>query len=262
MIEASVILDGVRVNYRRFGHGPDVVFVHGWSSSGRMWVHLRPWLEAHYRCWLLDLPGCGDSEKPEAGWYSIPQYTALLRAFTQVLGLGRVHLVGHSMGGLVALDTAATHPAWLAKLFVINPVVSGQATARPFVQFKPNRAVMAWMLQMSPKVVEPLLARGEKLHPGVKFLRRRNEDFNKGTLDAMWDTGVATVTYSVVARLPYIQAPTLVLLGNRDVTASNREGRMAARLIPQARLVVLATGHHPTDDKPTVTTDLMREFFE
>src|SRR5262245_49370027 len=99
-------VDGLLIHYNVIGNGPDAVFVHGWGASRRMWSHAASALAEHYRCWSLDLPGCGDSDRPVDHWYSIPNFTALLRGFMEGHGLRQVRLVGHSMGGMITLNLA------------------------------------------------------------------------------------------------------------------------------------------------------------
>src|SRR5260221_974861 len=126
----TTLVNGWRIHYDVQGAGPDIVFVHGWASSSKMWAGLVPPLAADYRCWSLDLPGFGDSDKPAPLWYSIPNYTALILAFARQQGLGPLRVVGHSMGGLITLDLGARHPEQSARLVAINPVITGRPRLR------------------------------------------------------------------------------------------------------------------------------------
>jgi 3-oxoadipate enol-lactonase len=260
MVESDVDILGLRLHYWMTGHGMDVLLVHGWASSGRMWSHVVPMLANRYRCWLLDLPGFGDSDKPGEGWYSIPHYTEVLREFMHTLGIHQAHVVGHSMGGMITFDLAVTHPDVVKSVIAINPVVSGKATIRPLAHLRHGRAVMDFALRISPRVILPLLKQGDGLHQSVKYLRRRNEDFSKGTTASVIASGQAILRYDLASRLPGINAPTLVIIGTQDLTLSNDEGRLAARSIPNARLIALPTGHQTTDDAPALTAELICDF--
>lgn len=254
-------VNGLQLHYTVEGQGPDVVFIHGWLSSRRMWAHLAADLASAYRCWTIDLPGCGDSEKPADGWYSIPNYTASLREFMRLTGIARASVVGHSMGGLIALDFAAEHRELVDRLVTINPVVSGRATIRPLARRIWSRPLLGLTLRLSPMLIQPVLDQPLlNTVAGVEFLRRRTQDFAKGTVDSIIGTGRATVAYSVASRLPMITAPTLVLLGTLDMMISNQEGQLVARRVPGARLTALRAGHVVTDDRPAETLQLVREF--
>src|SRR3990172_5691229 len=89
----TLTVNNINIHYNVEGRGPDVVFIHGWVASRRMWAHITAGLTGAYRCWAIDLPGCGDSDKPTDGWYTIPNYTASLREFMRLAGLQRVRLV-------------------------------------------------------------------------------------------------------------------------------------------------------------------------
>jgi pimeloyl-ACP methyl ester carboxylesterase len=264
MHEHTVTLRGINIHYRVEGQGPEVLLIHGWVSSRRMWAHLSSQLAAAHRCWALDLPGCGDSDKPADAWYSIPNYTDLLREFMHALGLHRAHVVGHSMGGMIAFDLAAAHPEAVERLIAINPVVTGRGRLRRLTQLNwdSSRPLVDLTLRLSPKVMQPVLSHplGDKLHHGVKHIRRRTEDFLKGTSDSLLGSGRAVLTYDVAPRLARIIAPTLIILGSRDMVVPNSEGRLAAARIPEARLEVMRAGHLLTDDLPAQTAQLVREF--
>lgn len=260
MHNGHLTLNGLRVHYHQIGAGPDVLLLHGWGSSRRMWWHLAPGLAAQHRVWALDLPGFGESDKPEDDWYSIPNYTTLVRAFIEAMVLGRTHLIGHSMGGMIAFDVSAAHPEMVERLVTINPVVTGRTTLRPFARLNTSRQALALALRASNVIFQPVLRESGKLVHGITYLHRRFEDFAKGTVDSIIASGRATVSYNVIPRLPHITAPTLVIVGNQDPTIPSAEGRLAARTIPNAQLTVLAAGHHPTDDIPAKTLRVVQDF--
>src|SRR3990172_3827194 len=106
----------LNLHYRVLGVGPDVLLIHGWASSWRMWQATMESLAPRFRCWALDLAGFGDSDKPSNGWYALPNYTAIACAFAEAAGLERAHLGGHSMGGMIALDLAAAQPGFVRRL--------------------------------------------------------------------------------------------------------------------------------------------------
>ncbi len=263
MKSGTAILNGVTIHYSVEGRGPDVLMVHGWSSSRRMWAHLSAALSPHFRCWSLDLPGFGDSDKPADDWYSIPNYQAVVAQFMEAMGLWEVRLIGHSMGGLIALDFSATYPERVSKLVVINPVVTGRAYIAPLAGWKPGPAVLDNTQRLSRRLVRPVLKHqwSKVLSPNVRYLQQRNDDFARATVESLFGSGRATLDYDVLGKLPCIAAPTLIILGALDTTVPNSEGHLVAVEAPRARLVVLNVGHVVTDDRPAQTLRLIREFF-
>jgi pimeloyl-ACP methyl ester carboxylesterase len=255
----TTLINGCNIHYDVQGAGPDVLFLHGWASSSKMWGGLLPELAAAYRCWSLDLPGFGDSDKPAPHWYSIPNYTALVLAFVQQQGLGPLRLVGHSMGGLIALDLGARHVEQVRRLVAINPVITGRPRLRPLARPGYSLQFLQWALRVSPPMMQPLLA-----HPlGYRVnsllpIRRRTEELFKSTADSLLSSGRAIVGYDLTQLLHRITAPTLIVVGDRDSSVSSREGRFAAAQIATATLHVMRAGHMLTDDRPAEVVQLLK----
>src|SRR5260221_13191994 len=113
--------------YRVCGSGPDVLLVHGWISSGRMWERLMRHLAPDYRVWAIDLLGFGDSRNADSAHaLSIDNHVELVVAFCQALGIAPYAVIGHSMGGAIAVTFALEHPELIDKLVLVSPVVTGR----------------------------------------------------------------------------------------------------------------------------------------
>jgi pimeloyl-ACP methyl ester carboxylesterase len=96
-----------RIAYRRFGRGPDVVFVHGWPLHSGTFRALVPLLADRFTCHLVDLPGSGRTESPADAPVDFPSQAAVVRAAIDALGLSRYALVAHDSGGFIARLVAA-----------------------------------------------------------------------------------------------------------------------------------------------------------
>src|SRR5215203_3624289 len=128
-------LEGVWIRYDIIGGGPAVVLVHGWLSSSRIWEQLAARLAQRFTVYTLDLPGFGESDKPLSG-YGIRNGSRLLYAFCAHFGLTRANVIGHDLGGAMAVKLAADHPDVVGRLFyalgrVARPV--RRLWMRPFV---------------------------------------------------------------------------------------------------------------------------------
>src|SRR5690349_14735388 len=99
--------------------GPAVVLVHGWSSFKEIWWSTLQALAPSVRAFAPDLPGHGDTPLP--GPVSMRQVAGRLAQFCAARGLGRIGLVGHSMGGHVALELAVAPPALIDRLVLVDP---------------------------------------------------------------------------------------------------------------------------------------------
>lgn len=114
----KVLANGIELNYRQVGDGPDIVFIHGLAANHAFWnLQLLLPIARQYRATTYDLRGHGYSEMPGSG-YSSGSMVADLIGLLDALEIDRAHLVGHSFGGVVAVHCAALHPDRVASLTV------------------------------------------------------------------------------------------------------------------------------------------------
>jgi pimeloyl-ACP methyl ester carboxylesterase len=119
-IDASVTLRGLDFHYREHpGPGRPIVLLHGLASNSRWWILVGPLLAQRFRVLALDQRGHGESATPDGG-YDFASVVGDLAAFIDALGLERPVVVGHSWGGNVALDYAATHPERPAGIVLVD----------------------------------------------------------------------------------------------------------------------------------------------
>jgi pimeloyl-ACP methyl ester carboxylesterase len=112
-------LEGVWIRYRIIGGGPAVVLVHGWLSSSRIWEQLAGRLAQRFTVYTLDLSGFGESDKPLSG-YGVRNGSRLLYAFCAHFGLTRANIIGHDLGGAMAVKLAADYPDVVGRLVIIS----------------------------------------------------------------------------------------------------------------------------------------------
>ena len=94
------------ISVEQFGQGPDLVLLHGWGMNGAVWHGIAQQLAPHYRVHLVDLPGFGNSLLADEVDYSLPWLAEQVAAILPQ----KCHLLGWSLGGLVASQLALTHP--------------------------------------------------------------------------------------------------------------------------------------------------------
>jgi len=111
-------LEGTWIRYNVIGGGPPVLLVHGWLSSSRAWEQLAPRLAQRFTVYTLDLAGFGESDKPLSG-YGVRNGSRLLYAFCAHFGLTRTGVVGHDLGGAMAVKLAADHPDVVGRLVLV-----------------------------------------------------------------------------------------------------------------------------------------------
>ena len=122
LFAADVTYDGAKVHYESYGNGTDaVVFIHGWTCDLTFWRGQAPVYEKH-RSLLIDLPGHGQSAKPEVA-YTQERFARAVDAVMRDAGVQRAVLVGHSMGGPVALTFLRLFPAKTKGLVLVDAFI-------------------------------------------------------------------------------------------------------------------------------------------
>jgi pimeloyl-ACP methyl ester carboxylesterase len=277
LIEMPTIqVDQHTIHYSVEGSGPDVLLIHGWASSQRMWERPASRLaSAGFRAWALDLPGCGESRSFGAtnGWYTIPNLTGVVAAFAERVGIERMALVGHSMGGSIALELTDRRPEAVSALVLVSPAVGGRLGlslhllfesrwGRRLLELSQRHNALARLGGLStfgaPWFGAPWLSRSLRagLYRDAQDLARTAPQAAIGGLRGVLD-------FDFTDRLAQIRTPTLVIVGARDATVPPREGEQAASKIPGARLVKLrGVGHQPVDERPEEFDHLLLGFLK
>ena len=230
-----VEIEGAPVTYAEIGSGPPVLFVHGLGGSWQNWLENMPFFAAAgRRAIALDLPGFGSSPMPP--WeISVPAYGRLLNGFCAALGLDDVVLVGNSLGGFIAAETAIAMPAWIDRLVLVS------AAGISHAEMKRGPVVAgARMLHLLNPVAQNLNAAGLR-RPGLRQIafqgvfrhpqRIRRELLYEFSVNGVGRPGflpsVASLTgYDFLHRLEEIAVPTLIVWGRDDlvVPASDAPG--------------------------------------
>jgi pimeloyl-ACP methyl ester carboxylesterase len=170
----------------------------------------------------------------------------------EALGIERPALVGHSMGGTIALEMAARRRPGLACVVAVNPVVTGRVYSRTIVMHD------GWVdsaVRVSRRVwptASRLLARPPQAvrRRAPPYALRNGEDLATATADSVLGSMRAVLRWDLRDRLALIEASTLIVVGSADRVVSPEEGEIAAQQIPGAELLVLPAGHHPNDEAP------------
>ena len=209
-------------------HGPPLVLLHGLAGSGAWWKRNLPALSGAFRVTAVDLPGFGSSH-PDARLI-LDELPAQLDALLDELGIERAHVMGHSMGGLVAGGLAADHPERVDRLVLVD---AGFLSLDPTWRHRVSGPLktLPWT---SPTILPTLLRDVARAGP-VRMARATAELMRED-----WRH-----------KLPSITAPTLVVWGEHDRVCNPRIGQQIAATVPDARLVIIpGAGHNPMWEKP------------
>lgn len=166
-------LDGLAIHYLVEGRGPAVLLVHGLGGFAESWRHNIDYLSRQATVYAIDLPGFGLSGKPRAV-YRLPFFAEAVRGFADAMGLGRLALVGHSLGGAVAAAYAAAHPEDVERLALLGAVVPGFGYRMSWVYRMlavPGIGELMWLCA-TPRLYRAAIARcfAEPVSEEVAFL--------------------------------------------------------------------------------------------
>ena len=223
---------------------PVVLLLHGLGSCGDDWAPQLPALAARYRVLTVDLPGHHRSARPR-GTLSIARMAEEVETLLDRLALERVHAVGLSLGGCVALALAMHAPARVQSLTLVNTFAHLRPTGLRAAARGAGRALLALAAPMS------LVARyvAHEAFPGTDQAALR--EAARARLAAnprrhYLGCLAALMRFDVRHRLAEIRCPTLVVAGARDVTVPLAAKETLARSISGARLCVVADSGHVT----------------
>jgi len=271
-----VELHGHPVSYRTAGSGPVLLLIHGITGSSVTWGEVLPALAERFTVIAPDLLGHGSSAKPR-GDYSLGAYASGVRDLLALLGHERVTVVGHSMGGGIAMQFAYQFPQACDRLVLVSsgglgPEVSGVLRAAAI----PGSEVVLPLLTAAPlrgaaEVFGYLLARVglragfdlEEMWRGWSSLRDRDSRAAfVHTLRTIVDVKGQRV--SALDRLYLAEGvPTMFVWGDQDPVIPIAHAHNAAALVSGSRLEIFrGVGHFPHRAKPLRFTRLLTEFVE
>lgn len=239
---------GVRLQYAETGKpdGEPIILLHGYTDSWFSYSRVLPLLAPKYRAISISQRGHGDSDRP--GSYTPEDFAGDVDAFMEALGIERATIVGHSMGSFIAQTVAIRYPERVEKLVLVGSATvagnEGVLGLRDAVQTltDPVDYQFAYDFQASTAFV-PLPQ--EFLETAVGESLKLPAQVWKDVLDGLIATQNAD-------RLDEIQAPTLILWGDRDAIFPREEQDLLAALIPNATLSIYPeTGHAPHWERPS-----------
>lgn len=270
----TAMMHGHELSYLDSGEGPAVLVIHGLLGSNRNWTHLVRTLSTEHRLLAPDLFGHGASAKP-MGDYSLGAHAATLRDLLDRLGIVRVTLVGHSLGGGIAMQFCYLFPERVERLVLVSSGGLGRSVS-PLLR-SATLPGAEWVL--------PLIAsswvRGRAEAVGRTFGRigwRASSDVTEAwngftslsdvgsrraflaTTRAVIDPGGQTVT--ALDHLPLaVNIPTLIVWGTRDRMIPTSHASSAHQAIAGSRVELFeGAGHFPHLDEPERFAQMLGAF--
>jgi haloalkane dehalogenase len=267
---ARIEVDGLTVAYREAGEGPAVLLLHGWPTSSYLWRDVMPAIAARNRVIAIDLPGFGESDKPLDAGYGFDFYAGVLDGALAALGVERVALGVHDLGGPIGLDWARRNPERVTGLALLNTLV--------YPEF--SEAVLAFVNACSEPQMRSFLTSPSGLEAAMKLGLADDSNLTDEVLEAvrapfaeedartvLADAGKGLEPEGferIAAWLPSIEVPVRVVYGERDRILPEIAETMTrlAGDVPQAEVTALPDcGHFLQEESPAEIGELLAEFF-
>ena len=267
-ITRDVAARGARIRFVEAGRGAPLLLVHDFLSSHLAWEDVLPRLAMRFHVVVPDLPGFGESEKPAPSRYAygFEAFSESLVDLVAALGLGRVSVCGHGMGGSVALTMAANHAHVVDKLLLINPLIyPGRGDAFTRVASVPVAGPFMFK-QLYGRAVFRSYFRNRAYAAGATVPWQRIDYlFDLFNAPAAREAAYATMrsmldTRPLMASVPRVSAPALVAWGRADRASPVEHGRRLARELRGARFEVFECGHSPAEECPDAFVDAVTSF--
>lgn len=263
---ASITVNNMNIAYLRNEEqvdGDTLVLIHGFGANKDNWTRIAKELTDEFNVYAIDLPGHGDSSKPLDIGYHFDDQVKNLADILAELNLGKVHMLGNSMGGAITALYAATYPDQIHSAVLFDPagiyvyeselmslVENGENPLIPSKEGDFERLVN-FALEKKPFAPWPIYAVMEE-----KAIA--NEEVNKVIFAAIRDSAYAATFRDTITN---IKAPVLVIWGQEDRITDPRNADIFVQQIPDARKVLLeGVGHAPMVEVPEKSAKLFREF--
>jgi pimeloyl-ACP methyl ester carboxylesterase len=215
------------IHYQATGAGEPVVLLHGLSGSGRWWRRNVEFLAQRFRVYMVDLIGFGHSRGQR---FALGEASQVVLEWMDRLGIARANVIGHSMGGYITIELAANHAERVKKIVLVD------ALALPMSRsLLRNAARLVHALRYMPFNFMPVLV-------GDAFLA------GPGTLIR---AGREILQADIRDELQRIEAPAMIVWGEKDTLLPLQLGKLMKLHMPQAELCVIpGAGHNPMWDRP------------
>jgi pimeloyl-ACP methyl ester carboxylesterase len=268
----DVTARGVRTRVIEAGdpEAPPLLLLHGFLTSHLEWDEVLDAFAERFHVIAPDLPGFGESEKPSPAryGYGIETFAEAVADLVAAFGLGRASVVGHAMGGAVALTLAAEHAELVQRLVLVDALCYPFALSfRARVPLVPVLGSIVFK-QLLGRALFRSYFREDVFSPGFvppfERIDRLYDLFNSpsGRESAFAVLRAALDTRAVVARVPRVNVPSFVVWGRDDRIFPFSHAQRLAREIHHAKLEIMDTGHSPHEEKPEDFVRVVTQFLE
>ncbi len=264
-----VTVKGHQLAYVAEGKGEPILLVHGITTYSFLWRNMMPRMAKDHGVIALDLLGCGDSDKPGDGDYSIKEQAGMVASFLDELGIERAHVVSHDIGGGIAQILAVHHPERVRTLTLINSIGYDYWPVQPITSLRIPILREFGMAALDHGFLKVLVKRG-------LFHKERATDELMDFFNAPLKTKEGRLGFLHLARaldnrhlteitggLKEMDIPTLIIRGDADHYLPPDIALRLHKDITGSKLIIVPTGSHfIQEDEPELLTGYIIEFIK
>lgn len=236
-------IDGLFVNYKQVGEGPDVVLLHGWGQNIQMMEPIANNLDG-YKFTIIDFPGFGKSEEPKEDW-DIEKYTELVEKLLKELNIKNPIMVGHSLGGRIAINYSSRNKVSRVVLF-----------GSPCIRYDSD---INHAKEKFYHTIKSLPGMSKISEFAKKFIG--SEDYRKAS-PVMRRTLVNIINTDLSKEASMIDAPVLLVWGTNDTEEPIERARDLEKLLKDGALIELeGCSHYAYLEALPKVVNILNSFF-
>jgi pimeloyl-ACP methyl ester carboxylesterase len=257
---SSIVTDQGIVHYEAYGRGQPVILLHGWLGSWGYWLKTMEALKNDYRCYALDFWGFGESGKHRSN-YQVEDFVNLVDQFMDRLGIESAPIVGHSMGGTVAISLALSKPSRVQRVIVVgSPIVGDSLNILLRLSGKPWIASLVWRmptaLEFGIRFFSPYVVKD-----WPQWYKMITRDISQTTLDSFFTSIRSLHKTDLRTFLPVITKPVMGIYGVGDNVVAPSQADLITKCVPISRVKMMkGSKHFPMLDEPQAFNKNLAEF--
>jgi len=246
---SSIVTDQGVVHYEATGRGRPVILLHGWLGSWGYWADTMVRMEGRYRTYALDFWGFGDSGKHRENFH-VADFVALVDQFMDRLGIDQATVIGHSMGGTVALSLALTHPQRVSGAAVVgSPIVGSSLSFWLQLAGKPWVASLLWRFPTTLQLFLKLFSLRATKESDMWY-QMVTRDVSSTTLDSFFSSIRSLHHTDLRPTIANISVPVMGVYGLKDIIVNPNQAKLLKRYVAASHVVTLPdSGHFPMLDE-------------
>jgi pimeloyl-ACP methyl ester carboxylesterase len=236
---SAILLDSSIVHYEVLGRGRPVIFLHGWVGSWRYWIASMQVASTSFRAYALDLWGFGDTAHTIVN-YTLENQVSLIDRFLMEMGIGKIALVGHGLGGLVGMAFAARFPQSVDRLMAVSTPLD-YAAVHARLRNAPPSELIDWLTNRSPEAIAALV------------------DAPKADVQAIAASMAGLQSNNVFTGFRSTNIPCLLVYGDKDPAITTPDEEFSLSTMTH-QIELEGSGHFPMIDETSKFNRLLTDF--